>query len=170
MVELLVVLTVIAIAAGIMVPRMGSSLGRRELRETAGRFAVTARTVRELAVARHQVFSIDVDLEHGYAMSMPGSQAGAPAQTLHYSWLKAEQWPSSIKHAMVETADGQLLAHGSFRFSFNPDGSSNGGNLRLQGPEERDLCAVLVYPHTGRVAIADSGNLPKVNEQVDLGD
>lgn len=171
LVEVLVVLVVLMVAAGMIVPRMGGSLARREMREAAARFAATARTVRELAVARGQTLSIQLDLDKGgYGIVMRDTQ-GRPGEMkiVQASWLKGARWPESVRRMEVRTANGTTLVRGTHRVVFNPDGTSSGAAIRLTGSDERDECRVIIYPRTGRTVVADERTEP-LEEQYDMGD
>ena len=56
-------LVVLVVATGLIAPRLNGSLSRREVREAAGEFAATARTVRELAISNGRIVSIQIDLD-----------------------------------------------------------------------------------------------------------
>lgn len=172
LVEVVVVLVVVAVAAGLIVPRMSGSLARREAREAVGEFAATARTVRELAVARGQMFSIQIDLDRGgytvVTRQAEGAKSGEPS-AVQASWLKAGRWPSSVRQASVRTPDGTSLLRGTHRVDFNPDGTSSGAAVCLAGEEESDAYRIVICPRTGRVVVGDGRSEPPP-EQGDLGD
>lgn len=154
--ELIVTLTLIAILAGLIVPRMGRSIGRRELREAAGRFVQTARTVRELAVARQEVCAIRIDLDGGrYYPAKPKRDGEGAWQPLRTSWLKPQRWPEAVTVDSYRTPDGLKAAGGTQCLKFFPDGTSSGAAIRLVSRE--DAYDIVVHPHSGRVVYEDAG-------------
>ncbi len=164
--ELIVTLTLIAVLAGLIVPRMGRSIGRRELREAAGRFVQTARTVRELAVARQEVRAMKIDLDEGrYYPAKPkrdgegaafASRDGEGAwEPLRASWLKPQRWPEAVTVDSYRTPDGLQVVGGTQCLKFFPDGTSSGAAIRLVSRE--DAYDIVVHPHSGRVVYEDAG-------------
>ena len=169
--EMVVALVVVAVAAGLIVPRMGRSLAKREIREAAGEFAATARTARELAVANGKTVSLQIDLDHGgYAVAMREAKGRTNELTeVRMSWMKGARWPGSVRRAAVRTADGNILSSGTQRVDFNADGTSSGAAVLLAGESERDSWQVIISPRTGRVVVGDGHTQPPA-EQFDLGD
>ena len=168
--ELIIVMTIIIILATLIVPRMGGSLGRRELHEAAGKFAHTVRTVRELAIAKGQPYALEIDLDRGgYCVTTPaGSDQPGRWQHVQASWLKAQRWPKSVTVASYRTPDGTTAAVGTQYLKFFPDGTSSGAALRLAG--QNAACNVVVHPHSGRVDYGDLETATFGVDQYDLGD
>lgn len=163
------VLTIITVAAGLIVPRMGSSTSREELHEAAGRFAHTARTVRELAVSIEKQCAIEIDLDHGaYAVAVQSSEPGGKMKTVQASWLKHGRWPASIRVADYRTPTGTRTRSGTETIDFFSDGTSSGAAIRLtDGSREY---TVVVHAHSGRVVFGDARTTRIVPDQLDLGD
>ena len=169
--EIVVVLVVLSVAAGLIVPRMSRSLAKRELREAAGEFAAAARTARELAVANGQTVSLQIDLDRGgYAVAMrPVKGRSNDLAEVRVSWLKGAKWPESVRRTAVRTADGNTTSSGVQRVDFNADGTSSGAAILLAGESERNAWQIVISPRTGRVVVND-GQSPLPVEQMDLGD
>lgn len=170
LIELIVVLALIVILVGVIVPRMGRSVGYRELREAAGRFALTARTVRELAVAQRRVCALEIDLDRGGygVVTWSGRSSEHQWQALRASWLKAQRWPAAVTVGSYRTPDGATATRGTQYLKFFPDGTSSGAALRLScGP---DAYEIIVHPHSGRIVYGDHGNTAFGQDQYDLGD
>ena len=179
--ELIVVLALIVILTGVIVPRMGRSVGHRELSEAAGRFAHTARTVRVLAVAQGRTCALEIDLDRGVygVVIQPGERpAAAPAatfsdrpgqwQAVQMSWLKAQRWPKTVSVDSYRTPDGATAAGGTQYLKFFPDGTSSGVALRLTCRD--DAYRVIVHPHSGRVVYGDPSTTAFGQDRYDLGD
>jgi len=170
LIELVVVLVLLTVAAGLIVPRMGRSLGQRELRESAARFAHTARTVRELAVSRHRICAIELDLDAGaYGVTwQSGSSSDGKLQTIRASWLKQGRWPESVRVTGYRTPTGVNAVTGLQQVKFMPDGTSSGASIRLEGGDE--TCSVVICPHNGAVVFGDEREIAGASGQYDLGD
>ena len=168
--ELLVVIALLVVAAGVIVARTGRSLGHRELRNAAGEFAQTARTVREFAVARQRVCAIEIDLDRrGYCPAYLSSTGGRDGwRTLQASWLKARKWPEGVTVEAYRTANGAGAVGGSQVLKFYPDGTSSGAAIRLAC--RQDAYEIVVHPHSGRVVYGDASRVVFAQDQVDLGD
>ncbi len=170
LIELVVVMTLLAVAVGMIVPRMGKSIGRVALREAAGRLAQTARTVGALAVARRQELTLEIDLSRGaYRILMPSSD-GAPGEltTVQGSWLRGAQWPKSIRVRDFRRGDGTRATGGSERIRFYPDGTSSGAALQLTDADTTQQ--IIIHAHSGRVSWGDPRTMSLAPDQVDLGD
>jgi len=170
LIELLVVLVILTVAAGLIVPRMGRSLGQRELRESAARFAYTARTVRELAVSRQRICAIELDLDAGVygVVWQSGEHPDGKLQAVRASWLKQGRWPESVRVTGYRTPDGSSAVSGLQRVKFMPDGTSSGASIRLEAGD--GTCSVVICPHNGAVVFGDEQEIAAVSGQYDLGD
>jgi len=170
LVELLVVLTLIAVAATMIVPRMAGSLTRRELREHTARLAYTARTVRELAVAGHRTMAIEFDLNRsGYSVTMPSSEPGSTRwQPVQMSWLKSARWPDTVKLVEFNTPGARARPGSTHRLTFFPDGTSTGATIRLACDMEE--YRLMVHAHNGRVVFGNAKTSSFPQYQYDLGD
>lgn len=166
LIEMLVTLALVALLAGLIVPRMGGSIANEEVYSAAAGFAQAARSVRELAVARRETFAIQID-DKGYAVARRTEKGGEYA-ALHASWIRPQRWGEQVKLLGVKTPDGTIVTSGTHRLEFHADGGSTGAMLRLRSGEAE--CAVLVQPVTGRVSFGQADALKGEQEQVDLGD
>jgi type II secretion system protein H len=189
LIELLVVLVLMVVAAGLIAPRIGRSIGDRQLVETAARFAHTARTARELAVARQEVFAIAVDLDRGgYGVTMSSREGGGAMTDVQLSWLKASRWPEGVALTGYLKPDRTTATSGVQQLTFLPDGSSSGARLRFaltgaaSGTTSRAATVrertradarevnVIVQPHSGRVIVTEGDVSAIPSDQIDLGD
>ncbi len=166
LIEILIVLVVFAVLAGLIVPRMGGSVARQEVVEAAAAFAHTARMTRELAVSRRQTFAIELDGK-GYGVQMRSTKDSS-FQAAKVSWLRPRQWGEQVRLEGIRTPDGATKTSGSHRLEFRPDGTSGGAMVRLSSGEAR--CGVLVDPSTGRAVYGDREELMESEQSYDLGD
>lgn len=163
-------ITVLAVAAGMIVPRMAGSTDRDRVRETAARFAHTARTVRELAVSRQSICAIDVDLPRGgYDVLMQsGTDGVTEMKSMRLAWLKGGRFLEPVRVESYRTPNGSSALGGVQRIEFHPDGSSSGASLTFAWENHRSK--VVVLPISGRVVSGDPRTTVFPPEQVDLGD
>ncbi len=168
--EILVVLGMLAVAAGLIVPRMGRSLERRELHEAAARFAHTARTVREFAISTAQSCALEIDVSAGaYGIVAESGQSGdGQGRTMQASWLKSERWPASIRVSEYRSAAGATPGGSRERLRFFPDGTSSGATLRMAAGD--DEYVIVVHPQNGQVQWGHAAENPATMVQFDLGD
>ena len=168
--ELLVVLGMLAVAAGLIAPRMARSLEGRELHEAAARFAHTARTVRELAISTAQTYALEIDLSAGtYVVVVEsGHSADGQGRAVQASWLKSARWPAGIRVGAYRSANGMAVGGPVERLRFFPDGTSSGASFRLEAGD--DAYAIVVHPQNGLVQWGHASSDPVTIVQFDLGD
>ncbi len=139
LIEVLVVLTVISLALGVVAMRGPKRSAALDLRAATGTVAETLRLARSRAVAVNRTVDVVFDVA-GPTVRLDGVQPRA--------------LPSGITLAVTatlgNTADTRLAA-----IQFAPDGSSSGGRVVLQGGGRR--AQVGVEWLTGRVSVADGG-------------
>jgi type II secretion system protein H len=170
LIELIVVVAIIAILAGAIVPRMGRSLARQNGAEAAARFALTCRTVRELAVARQQACAVELNLDAGAYGVTAQSQAGGSTQwqAARTAWLKPQRLGEDVKVTSCRNGDGTEAPGGRLSLRFFPDGRCSGATIRLTcGAESYEI---LVHPQNGRVVHGKAGEVTLSPDRVDLGD
>jgi type II secretion system protein H len=169
LIEMLVVLAILAVAAGAIIPRIGHSLERHELEQAAGRFAHLARTVRELAAARQETYILGLDLNRGaYSVGVISEKNKNEIQKVQASWLKSGRWSEEVKMAEFKAPEGVPATRGVQEIRFLPDGTSSGASMRFVCGTRS--CAVVIHPHNGRVDCVNGHEKPLAVDQFDLGD
>lgn len=170
LVELIVVMTIIAILAGLIVPRMGRSLSGRTVAEAAARLALTCRTVRELAVARQQACAVDLDLDAGVYAVTGQDQSGHSTrwQATRVGWLKPQRLGADVKLVSCRGTDGQEVSSGQMSLRFFPDGRCSGATVRLAAGSE--IYEILVHSQNGRVVYGKADEVSLPPDRFDLGD
>lgn len=143
LVELLVVLAIMAAAAGVALPRLESALPQLRLRQTAREIVLALRAAQRQAIQAGRATEVEIDLGRRL-LTEPG---GPPLPIdprfglrLTSASLSA---PLSAGGAGAETA----------RIRFFPDGTSSGGRLELSYGARR--YAVTVDWELGRAVLAD---------------
>ncbi len=137
--EVMVVLLVLALAAAVVAPAVGRGADNLRARAEVAGVASFLRAAREQAIARNAPYEVWVDPDAGLlvlkASSADGSGAGAVRATKRLS-------------APVRIEADPPLAR---TVTFLPQGLSSGGRFRIEAPGPR-VYIVTVDPLTGRVA------------------
>jgi general secretion pathway protein H len=170
LIEMIVVIVVIGVAAGLIVPRMDRSIGSQELRESSARLAYTAQTVRELAVSMQRVCALEIDLDRGgYGVLIQSNDdSSEKMRAVQASWLKKGRVPEGIKLAFIDTQKRTENRTGTCRLKFHPDGTSDGGMIVLMTRDDERL--VIAHAHSGRIVSADPDSDAIEEDFYDLGD
>ncbi|WP_045225077.1 GspH/FimT family protein [Methyloterricola oryzae] len=127
LVELMVVLVVAALLAGVAVPNMMPAIDAMRMRAAAGDIASALRYVRGQALSRGREATFFLDVEkHYYRVSGRQKNFGLP---------------SSIKLELF-TAEHELQGEGGGSIRFYPDGSATGGRVTLVAGNKKNLIDV----------------------------
>ena len=139
LIEILVVLSIMAIGAALVVPMVsGSGASTGDLKSAARQIAAGLRLARSEAVARRHETAVTLDLEaRTFRVAGEGRDVALPPKV-------------DLK---LFTAQSDLLNERQGAIRFFPDGGSNGGRITV-GSGERKY-EVDVDWLTGRVAILD---------------
>lgn len=130
--EVVAVLLVLALAAGVVAPSASRGVDRLRARAAVAGVASFLRSAREQAMTREQPCEVVIDSEAGTLVLRVGS---APRAT--------KTLPPTLR-LVVEAAPSPVIA-------FFPQGRSSGGRLRLIAPGPH-VYVITVEPMTGRVA------------------
>jgi general secretion pathway protein H len=136
--ELLIVLSIMAIVAAIALPMFGPGVSTGELKSAAREMAAALRLARSEAVATRQETRVMLDLEHRTFQIERESRAHALPKLVEMKLFTAQ---SDLVNDKV----------GSIRFF--PDGGSNGGRVTLAAGERK--YDVDIDWLTGRIVILD---------------
>lgn len=136
--EILVVLVIIGLIAGIAIPILGKGVSGTELRSAARQVAAGLRAARSTAVASRQEARLVLDLEH---------------RTFRIDGDPREHALPKDLELKLFTAQRDLVSENTGAVRFFPDGGSNGGRITLASGERK--FDVDVDWLTGRVAIAE---------------
>ena len=136
--ELLIVLSIMAIVAALVLPMFGGGVSTGELKGAARQVAAGLRLARSEALATRQETRVLLDLEH---------------RTFHIDRdARLSALPRQIELKLF-TAQSDLVSDKVGAIRFFPDGGSNGGRITLAVGERK--YDVDVDWLTGRVAILD---------------
>ncbi|MFA5864572.1 MAG: type II secretion system protein [Phycisphaerae bacterium] len=168
LIEILVVIGILAVTAGLIAPRMKGSLETHELKMTTANLAHTAGTLHELAMAQQKVYFLEIDSDKGaWAVSVQSDQKSGQPKHVQTSWLKSERWPKSVRLVEFRTPEGETTTNGMQRIKFSPDGTSSGGEARFKCGSKTSC--LVVHPHNGRTVYGNGGEA-FYPDQSDLGD
>lgn len=136
--ELLIVLSIMAVVAAIAIPRLGGGVSTTELKSAARQVASGLRFARSEALATRRETTVTVDLERRvFRVDRDPREIALPAA-------------SELK---LFTAQSDIASERTGAIRFFPDGGSNGGRLTIASGERK--YEVDVDWLTGRVAILD---------------
>ncbi len=136
--ELLIVLTLMAIVAGFVIPMFGGPLSTSELRSTARQLAAGLRLARSEAVSqRRETFLV---------LDVAGKRFKVDRDPQEH------KLPSRVELKLF-TAQNDLVDENVGSIRFFPDGGSNGGRITVAAGERK--FDVDIDWLTGRVAILD---------------
>ncbi len=136
--EILIVLSIMAIVAGFVIPMFGSGVSSTALKSAARQVAAGLRLARSEAVATRRDTRVVLDLEHRTFQVEPDARIHALPRELE---LK------------LYTAQSDLVSDRVGAIRFFPDGGSNGGRITLAAGQRK--YDVDIDWLTGRVSILD---------------
>ncbi len=136
--ELLIVLSIMAIVAAMVIPMFGSGVSSTALKSAARQVAAGLRLARSEAVATRHDTRLVLDLEHRTFQVEPDARIHALPRELEMK---------------LYTAQSDLVSDRVGAIRFFPDGGSNGGRITLAAGERK--YEVDIDWLTGRVAILD---------------
>jgi len=136
--ELLVVLSIMAVVSALVVPMFGGGVSTTDMKSAARQLAAGMRLARSEAVATRTETRVTLDLErHTFRVARDPREHALPAKL-------------EIK---LVTAQSDIESEKTGSIRFFPDGGSNGGRVTLAAGERK--YEVDVDWLTGRVAILD---------------
>lgn len=152
LVELLAVVTIMGLMAGVVAVSWQSSLPRAELNSTVHDIAAAVSGARSDAISRNGEFRIYYDLDaNSYRVVSPYRSGGGIAQTEEERLVvKRMRLPDNIDMRRV-TIDGLQYESGTVYVTFDPLGSATGHTISLiQAPFDNHT-TVEVLPLTGLI-------------------
>ncbi len=137
MLELLVVLAILGLVAGLVVGGRPRSSDSTNAKETADILASTLREARSLAISQGRPI--------GFVLDTANHRFGLGKKPDH-------DLPAGLRLSLL-TGRGDVVAPGLGRVRFFPDGSSTGGRIDIESSARK--MAVGIDWLSGRVSIAD---------------
>jgi type II secretion system protein H len=144
--ELVLVLLLMGLIAGLTLPFVASTLDRLKLQSEVRQIASTLQFARSEAISKKTLLTIKIDIDKNqYWLTMPKQDEISQSKPIDET-VRILDYQSSDK----------TLTEGSFRILFYPRGNSSGGTLRFQSindKEEENIYAVIIDPITGKPKI-----------------
>jgi prepilin-type N-terminal cleavage/methylation domain-containing protein len=152
LVELLAVITVIGLIAGIVAVDFMASLPRAELNSTVHDIAAAVGGARSDSIARNAEFRIYYDVDaNAYTVRSPFRLGGGLARHEEdRAIVKRVLFPDSINIERV-TIDGIAYTEGLVFVGFSPLGSATGHTITLRQAPMGTLTTIEVLPLTGLI-------------------
>lgn len=167
LVELLAVITIMGLMAGVVAVSWAASLPRAELNSAVHDIAAAVSGARSDAISRNGQFRIYYDLDaNSYRVVSPYRSGGGLAQTEEERLVvKRVRLPEGIELRRV-SIDGVHYEDGQVFVTFDPLGSATGHTLHLvQAPAQTPM-TIEVLPLTGLVRFHyDEYERPVVSEE-----
>jgi len=167
----MVVIAVIAVLAGMIVPRLHGSAEGARLQTAASRLLSAARYARAFATTRREPCRLLLDTdEHRYVLARVEQTTAAPARLapMRMGIGKAEGLGKGIGFGRVRIRprdgdDGREPAHA---IVFTPTGRADAAVVEVT--DGRRTYSLLVAPHTGRVELVRGTVSELPDDRVDL--
>jgi len=137
--ELIVVLVIIAIAATLAIPNIAAWLPNYRLRTATRDIVSTMRTA--------QMKAVSTNLEHRVQFNTEGGSYIVQRRTTAGLWVDdgvSQTIPSGIRFQQITLADNRAV--------FNPNSTSSSGNVALRNKRDTEKRIVL-FAATGRIRV-----------------
>ncbi len=145
--ELVLVLVLMGLIAGLTLPFVVSTLDRIKLQSEVRQVTSALQFARSEAISKKTLFTFNVDIENNqYWLAIPK----------HEEVTQSKQLDETVKVIDYQRAN-ETLTEGTFMILFYPQGNSSGGTLRfksLDDKKEENIYAVIIDPITGKPKIS----------------
>jgi len=157
--ELLIVLLIVGMVAGLMAPAFSGGLVNMRLKAAAQRLAASLRYARSLAVAHKETVQVELDLDGNSYCTMAAGRGlkreerseDGEEQRKRGTFGREVRLPEGVSFKLVSVGD-EALQEGRAEISFYPKGNSSGGEVVLGNVRER-YYKIRVESITGRVQV-----------------
>ncbi len=144
--ELILVLLLMSLIAGLTLPFVASTLDRIKLQSEVRQFASALQFARSEAISKKTLFTFNIDIDKNqYWLAIPKQEEVTQSKSID----------ETVRILDYQRAD-ETLTEGAFMILFYPRGNSTGGTLRFQSTDDKDeenIYAVIIDPITGRPKI-----------------
>ena len=168
LIELSVVLVIVAVLAGMIVPRLGGAAGARQLRESARRMLITARYAREFAVTHRRVVRLVINADQR-RFALECEKSPDEFVPLPDGIGRAETLNRNVRFAEVriEPRTGRLGPEKPENcITFEPDGQADVAVITIT--DGRRSYSLTVMPYTGRAKLVKGTVETFLVDRVDL--
>ena len=144
--ELVLVLLLMGLIAGLTLPFVVSTLDRIKLQSEVRQIASAIQFTRSEAISRKTLFTFNVDINKSqYWLAIPKQEEVTQSKPID----------ETVKIMDYQRAD-ETLTEGTFMILFYPRGNSSGGTIRFKSIDDKDeenIYAVTIDPITGKPKI-----------------
>lgn len=140
LIELIIVLVIIAMAAAVSIPRVGSLFETTSFRKTVNKVIVFLRDARVDAISTGKKISVVVDSENGKLVRLTD---GGEVETQNIASL---QLPDEVE-VKIERED--KFKDENVGFAFYPNGTASGPRLLLKNTERGKSAIIYLEPLAG---------------------
>ena len=144
--ELVLVLLLMGLIAGLTLPFVVSTLDRIKLQSEVRQIASAIQFTRSEAISRKTLFTFNVDINNSqYWLAIPKQEEVTQSKPID----------ETVQIMDYQRAD-ETLTEGIFMILFYPRGNSSGGTIRFKSIDDKDeenIYAVTIDPITGKPKI-----------------
>ena len=144
--ELVLVLLLMGLIAGLTLPFVVSTLDRIKLQSEVRQIASAIQFTRSEAISRKTLFTFNVDINKSqYWLAIPKQEEVTQSKPID----------ETVQIMDYQRAD-ETLTEGTFKSLFYPRGNSSGGTIRFKSIDDKDeenIYAVTIDPITGKPKI-----------------
>lgn len=171
-VELIIVLIVVAVLAGLIAPRMLGLKGPARLRQHTRSFLATARYARDYAVTRRRKCRLTIDLaEQTYTLTQQKNAEHDPNEfvALNANLGKTQRLPDglSFEPLQIEPLPGRPKTDLRADYiDFDPAGRADSAVVQIT--DGTRTYSVVIAPHTARARLVEDAVAKLPNDRLDL--
>ena len=144
--ELILVLVMMGLIAGLTLPFVVSTLDRIKLQSEVRQISSAIQFTRSEAISRKTLFIFNVDIDKNqYWLAIPKQEEVTQSKPID----------ATVQIMDYQRAD-ETLTEGTFKILFYPRGNSSGGTIRFKSINDKDeenIYAVTIDPITGKPKI-----------------
>lgn len=144
--ELVLVLLLMGLIAGLTLPFVASTLDRLKLQSEVRQIASALQFARSESISKKTLFTFNINIDDNqYWLAMPKQNEVTQPKPID----------ETVRILDYQSAD-ETLTEGTFMILFYPRGNSSGGTLRFKSINDKDeenIYAVIIDPITGKPKI-----------------
>lgn len=144
--ELVIVLVLMGLIAGLTLPFVVSTLDRIKLQSEVRQISSAIQFTRSEAISRKTLFIFNVDIDNNnYWLSIPKQEEVTQSKRID----------ETVQIVDYQRTD-ETLTEGAIKIYFYPRGNSSGGTLRFKSLDDKDeenIYAITIDPITGKPKI-----------------
>ena len=171
-VELIVVIAILSVLAGMTVLRLGGRAGSGRLREASRRLLTTAQYARDFATTRRRACRLIFDPNGGYSLAYQADPYKDPGKysPISSGLAKPERLTEPVRLSKVRVMNRSFINYETTPQSFvtfEPTGLSDGAIIEITDGKRK--FSLLIEPHTGRAKLVEGSvdELPNGRKDLD---